>query len=73
MMLCLTFQIKALLPQRIHGQPHHIVNPFLFREAVVAGVVHDVERDAYQRQPEEDMVARIPDQTRYNDAIRRNK
>ncbi len=45
---------KGVTSQRIHRQAHYIVNPFFFREAVVAGVVHDIERDAYQCQPEED-------------------
>jgi hypothetical protein len=34
---------KGVTSQRVHGQPHDIVYPFLFGEAVVAGVVQQEE------------------------------
>ena len=44
---------KGVAAQRIHGQPHHIVDPFLLGEAIVTGVVHNIKRYTDQCQSEE--------------------
>ena len=40
--------------QRIHSQPHDTVYPFFVREAVVTGIVHDIECYADKDKSQED-------------------